>query len=451
MKETLPNDIDELKAKILTLLDKIAKLEAENAELRRRLGLNSENSHKPPSSDGLKKKPAFPRGKHKNNGGQEGHAGKTLEPVANPDCIVIHNPTLCSCCGRVFDESEIETIKARQVFDLPPPKLIVTEHRVGRAWCCGRSQEGEFPQNVTQPVQYGSGVYTLCTLLSVQYRLPQEQISQLFDDVYGQTVNTATVINTLERAYRLLEPVEQKNKQGLLAEEVVNFDESGVRAVGKNHWVHVACSQNYTYLFAHASRGLEAMSSVQSVIKDFTGSAVHDCLPSYFLFEPCSHVICNAHILRELASLIECGSSWAKNMHHFLMGCYRLEKPPSSLRQTYDDILLLADQEEPPPAYKKRGRPKQSVGRCLLNRLRTYKEGVLAFAFDKTIPFTNHQAERDIRCVKTKLKVSGGFRSISGLNCYARIQSVISTWRKQRLNVFSQLNRLFCNQPIMGG
>ena len=128
-----------------------------------------------------------------------------------------------------------------------------------------------------------------------------------------------------------------------------------------------------------------------------------------------------------------------------------MDKPPDSIRQTYDDILLLAEQEEPPPAYKKRGRPKQSVGRCLLNRLWKYKEWVLSFAFDKTISFTNNQAERDIRCVKTELKVSGGFRSISGLNCYARIQSVIFTWRKQGLNVFSELNRLFSNQPIMGG
>jgi transposase len=151
------------------------------------------------------------------------------------------------------------------------------------------------------------------------------------------------------------------------------------------------------------------------------------------------------------ANLIECGSSWAKNMHNLLMGCYLLDKPPDSIRHTYDDILLLGEQEEPPPAYTKRGRPKQSVGRCLLNRLRKYKEGVLSFAFNKTIPFTNNQAERDIRCVKTKLKVSGGFRSISGLNGYARIQSVISTWREQRQDVFEQLNRVFCNQSIIGG
>lgn len=451
MKDNLPNDLDELKAIIRTLLGKIEKLESENAELRRRLGLNSENSHKPPSSDGLKKKPALPRGKNKKNGGQEGHAGKTLKQVENPDSIVIHNPMVCSCCGRVFHEAEIETVKVRQVFDLPPPKLIVTEHRVGRAWCCGRTQEGEFPINVTQAVQYGSRVYTLCTLLSVHYQMPQEKVSQLFDDVYGQAVNSATLINTLGRAYTLLEPEEEKNKRGLLAEAVAHFDESSVRVAGKNYWMHVACSPRYTYLFAHASRGLKAMSSAQSVLKDFTGHAVHDCLPSYFSFEQCRHVICNAHILRELANLIECGSSWAKNMNHFLMGCYQLEKPPNSIGQTYDDILLLAEQEEPPPAYKKRGRPKQSVGRCLLNRLRKYKEGVLSFAFDKTIPFTNNQAERDIRCVKTKLKVSGGFRSISGLNAYARIQSVISTWRKQKLDVFDQLNRVFYNQSISGG
>lgn len=446
MIDNLPNDIDELKAIIKTLLERIEKLESENAELRRRLDLNSENSSKPPSSDGLQKKPAFPRDKNNKKGGQKGHKGNTLRKVDEPDIITWHNPKNCSCCGRNFNESEIESFKSRQVFDLPPQKLIVTEHRVGFITCCGKEHKGDFPQEVTVSTQYGSSVNALCVLLSVQYNLPLEKISQLFEDLYGYSINSATIISNLEECYQLLEPVEQQIKQKLLEEKVVNADETGVRVEGKLHWLHTACSENYTYLFIHPSRGKKALYSEQSLIKDFKNALVHDCLPSYFLFDECQHIICNAHILRELTGLIDTGSNWALQMHSLLSECYASEKPPDNLDNRYDAILILADEQEPAPIHNERGKPKQSVGRCLFNRLKKYKTGILAFVFDKIIPFTNNQAERDIRCVKIKLKVSGGFRTTSGADYYARIQSFISTLRKQSFNVFEQL-QLLINNP----
>ena len=165
------------------LLEEIAQLKAENAELRSRLGLNSENSSKPPSSDGLTKKPAIPKLKNSNNAGQKGHKGNTLKQISNPDNIIIQKPEICTCCGKLFHQNEIEMISKRQVFDLPPQKLIVTEYQQGKAICqCGNIELGHYPIHVTQPTQYGQNVKALCVLLSVQYRLPQEQISQLFSD-----------------------------------------------------------------------------------------------------------------------------------------------------------------------------------------------------------------------------------------------------------------------------
>ena len=445
MIDKLPNDIDELKAIIKMLLERIEKLEAENAELRRRLDLNSENSHKPPSSDGLQKKPAFPRDKNNKNGGQKGHKGNTLRKVDNPDIITWHNPKNCSCCGRNFHDNEIESFKSRQVFDLPPQKLIVTEHRVGSINCCGTEHKGDFPQEVINTTQYGSGVSALCVLLSVQYCLPLDKISQLFEDLYGYSINSSTIINNLENVYQLLEPIEEQIKQKLLEEKVVHADETGVRVEGKLHWLHTACSEEYTYLFINPSRGKGALYSEQSLIKDFKNYLVHDCWASYFLFDECQHIICNAHILRELTGLIDTGSNWALQMHSLLSECYYSDKPPDKLYERYDAILILADEQEPAPIHNGRGRPKQSVGRCLSNRLQKYKTGILAFVFDKTIPFTNNQAERDIRCVKIKLKVSGTFRTTSGANYYARIQSFISTLRKQSFDVFYHLQALINN------
>jgi len=213
---------------------------------------------------------------------------------------------------------------------------------------------------------------------------------------------------------------------------------------GKTQWRHTACSADYTYLFVHAKRGKEALQSASSLIKDFNHYAVHDCWASYFMFT-CFHVICNAHILRELTALIEQGSVWASLFHAFLLDGYQKNIAKESVEVRFSEIMTQANREEPAACKdpKARGRPKKTKGRCLLDRLIHYKASVLAFIFDSDIPFTNNQAERDIRCVKIKMKVSGSFRTAQGANAYARIQSVISTLRKQDMDVFGSLCALF--------
>jgi len=214
MKE-LPNDIDALKAKIKSLLEQIQRLEAENAELRRRLGQDSSNSHKPPSSDGYAKptlKPGIPKDQHR-KGGQKGHQGKTLERVANADRLEIHLPGQCQCCGRPITVAEkYEVIGSRQVFDLPSPKLEVIEHQIGQIECCGTKQHG-----VTASVQYGENVKALIAKLSIDHRMPLGQISQLFEDTYGYKLNSTTIEETLKLCYELAEPIEQQVKERLLA------------------------------------------------------------------------------------------------------------------------------------------------------------------------------------------------------------------------------------------
>ena len=276
------------------------------------------------------------------------------------------------------------------------------------------------------------------------YRLPQEQICQLVTDLYGYSLNTGTVIHALDTAYTQLQPIETQIKNQLLQEKVVHYDETGIRVEGKTQWLHTACSAQYTYLFVHAKRGQEALKSAPSLIKDFNHYAVHDCWASYFIFT-CFHVICNAHILRELTALIEQGSVWASLFHAFLLDCYQKNIAKESVEVRFSEILIQANREEPVACKtpKTRGRPKKTKGRWLLDRLIHYKASILAFIFDSDIPFTNNQAERDIRCVKIKMKVSGSFRTTQGANAYARIQSVISTLRKQNMDVFGSLCALF--------
>lgn len=471
------NDITSLKAFIKELLTRVAhlesanadlqtsydllqarntQLEAENTELRNRLNLNSGNSHKPPSSDGLSKKPAVPKAQGGKSGGQNGHSGKTLKIVADPDNRIVHHATSCPCCSKIFSESDIEgTIQKRQVFDIPEPRLEVTEHQLGIITCCGRQHIGTFPDGVNAPVQYGARIKALSVLLNTDYKMPFDKIEQLFTDIYDCRFNESTAISANNACFEALEPIEAVIKTEILKSKVAHFDETGMRVEGKLHWFHTACTVLFTYLFVHAKRGKKALCSEESLIKDFRNWAIHDCWKSYFDFIGCSHALCMAHIVRELENLIQLGSSWAAEMSKLLFELYKLSDKGSTnvpdkekWMEKYKTICHKAEEEEPPPIKGERGKPKSTKGRNLLNRLTEYQDGVLAFAFIEHIPFTNNQAERDIRCLKTKQKVATSFRTFKGAQNYARIQGFVSTVRKHKLNVFQQIIKVLQHEQV---
>lgn len=447
--------LEQQSAQIALLLEKVAELEA-------RLNQNSGNSHKPPSSDGLQKKPkvkpAFPRSKGKQSGGQAGHRGKTLEMVAVADRFHPLLPSHCSC-GQRLSASGAEVLATRQVFDLPEPKLEVTEYQQLACHCpaCGSYHQGAFPAEVRASVQYGPGVHALMVLLNVAFKLPINQVRRLFGDLYGYAINDHTIIKATRKCYEQLAGSEQAIKNKLLASLVVHFDETGMRIAGKLHWLHTACTQAYTYLFVHPKRGKEALEDTPSILPDFTNWAVHDCWASYFNFDQCLHAICGAHILRELEALREKRIQWASWFQRYLMTLYRLSEEgksqlsPDQYQKAFalfQTIWTYADQIEPQPKKQKgkRGRPKATKGRNLLMRFKEHQTALLAFAIHQAVPFTNNQGERDLRPAKTKQKVSGCFRTIEGANIFARILGFVSSTRKQKQNVFQEIRAVLDRQ-----
>ena len=230
-------------------------------------------------------KPRCPKREKRAPGGQVGHKGKTLRQVEKPDKVKIHLPKYCAVCGRLVSADEgHEVVSKRQVFDLPEPKLEVTEHRLGQVECCGQSQRGEYPGYVTSGVQYGPGVRALVTKLSVDHKMPLGQISQLFTDLYEYELNSETVETALEQGYELATPLEAATMEQLKGAKVAHFDETGLRIAGKLQWLHTASNAHYTHLFVHEKRGKDALRSEVSVLKDFSGRAIHDCLAAYFEF-----------------------------------------------------------------------------------------------------------------------------------------------------------------------
>lgn len=284
-------------------------------ELEARLAKNSSNSSKPPSSDGQGKqtKNRSLRAKtDKKPGGQPGRAGKTLEQIDSPDHIVEHAQSNCSGCGCSLEGVVGQCVEARQVFDIPEPQMVVTEHRVvsKSCPCCAAKTEGSFPNNVTAHVQYGERARALMVYLNNQHLLPFERICQFFEDIYGRKVSPGTVTKANIRAFRNLETFESDLKVFLITSPILHFDETGVRCQKKTHWIHVSSSLAATFYHTHKKRGREGMISAE-VINTFSGIGVHDGLKTYFSFDGMRHALCTIHHLRELKFIHEEeGEAW---------------------------------------------------------------------------------------------------------------------------------------------
>jgi transposase len=458
IKELLER-IASLEKLVVELRAENERLRAENEALKRQLNQNSGNSHKPPSSEGYAKKtvkPGLPRDDKKAKGGQAGHTGKTLMAVERPDKVQVHLPGQCAHCQREFKSSnKYEVVGRRQVFDLPEPKLEITEHQVGTIECCGSKQCGKYPEHVTSSVQYGPRVRAWAVKMSVDHKLPLEQICQYFKDMYGYELNSETVESAVAEGSKLAQEIEAKLKAKLSEAPMLHADETGIRVAGKLMWLHVVCAAGYIYMFVDTKRGAQAIMSANSVLKAYNGYVVHDYWSAYFKLTQVKHAMCMAHVLRELQGLMEAGSVWGQKMHDLLLSLHRMPRPLSAetfaqQRERYHSILSAAECEEPPPQVKPpRGRAKSSPGRNLLNRLTTYESANLAFAQVEGVPFTNNLAERAIRPVKVKLKVSGCFRTLTGASHYARLQSIVSSIRLCGGNVFSVLHDLFAHRPAV--
>ena len=435
---------------------RIVQLETHVHELEDRLAKDSSNSSKPPSSDGLKRKPKSLRKKSgKKPGGQQGRIGKGLAQVTNPDVIVTHTPSSCTGCGSDLSNVSGTSAEKRQVFDIPQPKINVTEHRVEekKCPCCGERTRASFPENVKGPVQYGERVRALIAYFFHQHFIPVDRVCEIFEDIFGVAISPGTCANVDEQLFANLEVFEAGLKTHLLAAQVLHFDETGMRCEKKLHWVHVASSQTATFYIMHAKRGQEAMDAA-GILPHFQGTAVHDHWFPYFAYSQIKHGLCNAHHLRELTFIYEQKKEdWAQRMHNLLIQAnLEVEKhieygslPLDVLLQierTYSKILaegFAYHTSLPPLPRGKRGKQKQRDGKNLLDRLKEKRDCVLRFIYDFSVGFTNNQGERDIRMVKLKQKIAGSFRAFHGGEIFCRVRSYISTARKQGWNIWDSL------------
>ena len=459
----LPPDV---RALIAGLQRELAELRAENAalkqevaDLRRQLGKNSSNSSKPPSSDGLSKKPRIVgslRGvSNKQSGGQPGHQGDTLRPVAEPDKIERHEVSRCAHCQAGLTAAMATGMEKRQVFDMPQPRLEVTEHQAHIYTCagCRGVTKAAFPPAVSAHVQYGPRIKAAAVYLNVQHLVPEDRVGAIMQDLFGAgRLCPASIVAWGEKKAAELAPVVAHISALVAKAAVRNLDETGFRISSKTQWLHTASTVALTHYRVSEKRGA-VLTSLQG------GVIVHDHFKPYFSLKDVAHALCNAHHLRELKALIDIEKEpWAKKMSRLLVTAARAvrraaeqgqsvvaERASRRIVAVYDAIVLrgLAFHEQQPALGRRpgaRGKSARRPGHNLLVRLRDFKTEVLRFLFDFAVPFTNNQAEQDIRMMKVKMKISGSFRTQSGAETFATIRSVLSTARKQGWNLLTALS-----------
>ena len=447
----------EIEEIVASLLRRIEALEAENAELRRRLDLDSSNSSKPPSSDGLKKKPRVLRSLRKRtgkpSGGQKGHRGDTLRQVAEPDLIIEHVAERCAHCqARLSAGSKIGEEK-RQVFDLPEKPLIVTEHRAAIHGCpaCSQRPRADFPEGVVSPVQYGERLRAAGVYLNAQQLVPEQRTAQVLADLFGATAACgASVAAWVRRKAEALAPVYRRIGECVAAAPVRCLDETGLRIAGKTRWLHTASTPTHTFYRADEPR---------SAMPEFKGGVVvHDHWRAYLSLENVDHAFCNAHLLRELQAVCELDKEpWAEALRATLLDANEAVRTakaqgaaalaPETIKafeQRYwtavrDGLALHRSLPTFDPSTNPKKRKKQRPAHNLLIRFKTFKEATLRFLADFTVPFTNNLAEQDLRMMKVKTKISGGFRTPQGAVDFAHLRSVIASARMHGFNISKAL------------
>ena len=446
----------------------IAALQTRVVELERRLGKDSSNSSKPPSSDGLRKPARAERRNAEQTEGrrpgkQPGAPGAHLAQVERPDEVVEHAPERCGGCGADLAGAVVVGVEARQVFDLPALRLCVAEHRAERRHCaCGTTTAGRFPEHVRAAACYGPGVRALVCYLCVPQHLPVDRAAQLLADVLGASVATGTLAAILAEGAVGLDGFLATVRDRLAAAPVAHFDETGARVAGRLHWVHSASTGSLSLFTVHAKRGKVAMDQA-GVLPRFAGVAVHDGWAPYWRYEHVTHALCGAHLLRELEGVAEePGQGWAAGMAELLVdaklaadraraadACRVEDAGRARLHARYRRLLADGQRANPPPQPTPGGRgrrqPRSPAGR-LLARLDTHRDEVLRCLDDTRLPFDNNQAERDLRMVKLQQKISGCWRTPAGAEAFLALRSYLATARKHGMNPLVVLGQLFQGQ-----
>lgn len=445
----------EMKKVVSDLESEVKYLQEENRLLKDKLSKyehpkNSGNSSVPPSQDPFRKTKSLRTKTNKIQGGQKGHKGSKLKMVKTPDVIVTHDIEHCNSCGNALPNNFV-AFDARQVFDIPPIEIQATEHRRihKKCSCCGALNKGAFPKALSQEAQYGVRLKSLCVYLQNYQMLPFARCREFIADLTGHHISTGSLSNFQKQCFGYLEHYQKNIKQQLLQSPILHADETGIRLSGKNSWMHVISNKAISFFAHHLNRGRQAMNDI-GLLEQYKGTLIHDRFSSYFSYE-CQHSLCNAHILRDLVYLEETFNSfWAKALRKLLVKAKNDKEKNPNLKASYYSKIFKQYVGLIRPVIKNYDKKlKKTDEQRLAFGLEKHKYLFLKFIKQPNVPFDNNQAERDLRMIKVKQKVSGCFRSIAHAQYFARIRGYITTIKKNEQKVLENIQLAFNKKPFL--
>lgn len=453
----------------------IEKLTARITELERRLGADSSNSSRPPSSDSVyTKKVAKARSSRQRSGRkpgkQPGDPGVSRSLTDNPDKTIRIDPDTCAGCSGSLAGSAPRTVERRQVVDLPPvPAPVITEYRLGARTCrcCGVETTAEWtaladipdtPAHTDvlagpgSPVRIGPRALAMCAFLTCGHYLPVGRATQLLESMTGLHLATGFTARARRRAAKRLMTRFLPHMRDLLASApILHADETTGRAAGALAYVHVACTEYLTLMHVGGRSSKDIDNG--GVLRDFTGILVRDGYAGYEHL-PAVHAWCGAHLIRDLRSISDAdpeGQLWAIAMADTLAAankaaCQAREQGRDRLdEQTLATLMnhyLGALTKGRTDNLGRRGEVADKA-RTLIRRFHRYQDMILRYTTDLAVPWTNNQAERDVRPVKIQQRTSGGsWRTLAGLTEFATVHSYLSTatkWGKDKLDALTEL------------
>lgn len=417
-----------LKKEIVFLKEKLSKYENPK---------NSNNSSVPPSQDPNRQTKSLRKKSDKKVGGQKGHKGFKLSQIGSPDKTIFHDIIVCECCKAQLPDKG--AIKSRQVFDIPRVKIEVTEHQIISKVCnrCGKKNKTNFPKGLVQEAQYGNNIKAFGVYLQNYHMIPFARCTEIIYDLTGHKISAGSLANFQKVSYKKLENFESEIQKILLQSVVLNADETGIKINGILNWMHVLSNEFASFFGSHPKRGKEAINDF-GIIPLYKGNLVHDRFSPYFSYE-CEHSLCNAHILRELLYINETSQSkWAKDLSNLLVNVHKSIKNGKMFSEkNYKNILNRYQSIIQPTLENYNKVFKKTKEEKLAFALEKHKYLFLKFIKEKEVPFDNNQAERDLRMIKVKQKVSGCFREPKYAEYFARIRSYISTLKKNQQDIYS--------------
>lgn len=446
-------ELHQLRAEVAELRAENAALRAEMATLREQVGQNSQNTSRPPSSDGPKKpkRPPRPPGKRR-RGGQPGHTGRTrlLVPSEQVDEVVECRPAaICGECGGPV-QIEPEPVERRQQVEVPPVQPVVTEFRryVGACLDCGRHHQGQLPRGSRWWL--GPRALSILALLSSRFHLSKRLIVELCQELLGLVVSVGTVSASDHQVSEAVAPAVAEAHQYVQQQPVVNADETscpqgnadGQNPTGTKGWLWVAVTAWVTVFMVRLSRGQQVAKALLG--EGFAGILGSDRWSGYGWVSRWLRQLCWAHLKREFTKIAERGGEsgrigaallaeearlfryWHRVRDGTLQrSTFRTYVGP--IRQRVGELLREAAAW---PVPGKGGGPDAKTARTCRDLLHL-EAALWVFVRNENVEPTNNQAERSIRSFVLWRKGSFGTQSARGSRFVERMLTVVATSRQQ--------------------